>query len=76
MEFQLEIAGVQINMLHPEYLMEIFRLESKSLSVVYTTYNDHFIFKCDFTNLIMSDLTRYPYTIDPRQFLTNRANLK
>lgn len=70
MRFELEVAGVQINMLHAEYLLEMFRLESNQMKVAYVTHSDHFSCKVDFTNLIMSDLTRWPYTIDPKEFLS------
>lgn len=58
-------------MLHSDYIMELFRLESKKLVLENNNYYDHFSFDIYFSDLTFSDLTNWPYTINPKDFFKN-----
>lgn len=48
--------------------MELYSLNAQSLNVEMSDFYDHFLFKCDMTDVTLFDLTNHPYTRSPKRF--------
>jgi len=48
--------------------MELFSLDASSLTIEMCDWYDHSSFDVKMTNLILNDLTNYPYTRSPRTY--------
>ena len=48
--------------------MELYSLDASSLSVVMCDWYDHSLFEVKMSDLVLSDLTNYPYTKSPKAF--------
>lgn len=69
MKFTCEMTDIKLAMLLQQYHMDMFRIDSSFLKILYETKYDHMIFETSFKDLILFDLTGYPYTISPKEFL-------
>eukprot|EP00347_Sterkiella_histriomuscorum_P018285 403346093 len=72
----VKMKNISITMLHQNYHMDLYRLESNFLEIIYETKSDHFTFSTNLKDMIIYDMTGYPYTINPRLFLQNPQNYK
>jgi hypothetical protein len=48
--------------------MELFSLDASSLAIVMCDWYDHSSFEVKMTDLLLNDLTNYPYTRSPKAF--------
>ena len=83
-KFSLSSKGIHVLALHPIYKQTpFFNLDANSaFEVTYEMNTDHDIFGLKMGDLIVTDLTKYPFTIDPERYdgisaiLENRQKLK
>jgi len=66
-----KVKKIKMSLLHQQYLMEMFRLETDRIEVHYETFYDHAIMTLNLHDTKLYDLTGYPYTINPKQFYEN-----
>jgi hypothetical protein len=55
-------------MLHHQYAMELFSLDASSLAIEMSDWYDHSSFDVKMANLVLNDLTNYPYTRSPKAY--------
>lgn len=51
--------------------MDLYRLDTNYLQIKYISKYDHFKFETNFKDIVIYDLTGYPYTLSPKNFLDN-----
>lgn len=62
------VKGIQMGLLHPKYEMELFRLETTRLEIEMQSWYDHSQFGVKLQSTTLSDVTGYPYTVNPRTY--------
>ena len=72
----VKMKNVCISMLHQYFNMDLFKIESDYLEIAYETKSDHFSFGIKIRDMVIYDMTGYPYTINPRDFYNNPQNFK
>ena len=60
------MRNIRMTLLHPNYHMDMYRLDSNEVNVEFNDYFDHFNFSTKIKDIVLFDLTGYPYTLDPK----------
>ena len=54
--------------------MDLYRLDSDKIVINFVTKYDHMVFETLIRSVVIYDLTGYPYTINPREFMEHPNN--
>jgi len=68
--FSLAAAGLHVLAVHSDHINTPFFILDvmKGFEVIYEMNTDHDVFSLKMTDIILGDLTKYPYTIDPAKY--------
>lgn len=65
------MRNITMDLLHPSQSMDLYKIESTMLEIDYVSHYDHMNFGVRFKDACFSELTNYPYTIDPQVYSQN-----
>ena len=67
-QITFKVKTVQATLLHHQYAMELYSLDTTNLNVKMKDWYDHSTFEITMHDLTLCDLTGYPYTRSPKVF--------